>query len=60
MRWRHLHGTIGYGFRYLANNDMQLVGYTNSDWEGIMKDQKITSMCSFSLGYVVISWFSRK
>ena len=55
MRWRYLHGTIGYGLRYSTENDMQLVGYTDSDWTGSMKDQKSTSGCYFSLGFAIIS-----
>ena len=39
---------------------MHLVGYTNLDWEGSVQDQKSTSGCYFSLGFVVISWFSTK
>ena len=39
---------------------MHLVGYTDSDWAGSVQDQKSTSGCCFSLGFVVISWFSRK
>ena len=57
---KYLHGTIGYGLWYSAENDMQLVGYTDSDWAGSVKDQKSTSGCCFSLGSAVISWFSRK
>ena len=45
MRWRYLHGTVGYGLRYSADSDMQLVGYTDSDWEGSVKDRKSTSRC---------------
>ena len=57
---RYLHGTIRYGLLYLAGSDIQLVGYTNLDWVGSVKDQKSTSRCCFSLGSFVISWFSRK
>ena len=39
---------------------MHLIGYTDSDWAGIMKDQKSTFGCCFSLGFSIISWFSRK
>ena len=31
---RYLHGTVGYGLRYMADSDMHLVGYTDSDWAG--------------------------
>ena len=57
---RYLHGTVGYGLRYLVDSDMHLVGYTDSDWAGSVEDRKSTSGCCFSLEYVVISWFSRK
>ena len=39
---------------------MQLVGYTDSDWAGSVKDRKSTSECCFSLGFAVISWFSKR
>ena len=58
--FKYLHGIIGYGLWYSADNDMQLVGYTDSDWAGSVKDRKSTSRCCFNLGFVVISWFSRK
>ena len=29
---RYLRGIIGYGLRYSIDSDMQLVGYTDSDW----------------------------
>ena len=29
MRWRYLRGTIGYGLRYSADSDIQLIGYTD-------------------------------
>jgi hypothetical protein len=39
---------------------VRLQGYSDSDWAGSDTDQKSTSRCCFSLGSVVISWFSRK
>ena len=57
---RYLRGTIGDGLRYTADTDMQLIGYIDSDWAGSVQDQKSTSRCYFSLGFVVISWFNRK
>ena len=57
---RYLHGTVGYGLRYLTNSDMHLVGYTDSDCLGSVQDQKSTFGCCFSLGFAVISWFNRK
>ena len=57
---KYLRGSTGYGFRYSTNNDMRLVGYTNSDWAKSVKDRKTISRCCFSLGSAFASWFSRK
>jgi hypothetical protein len=57
---RYLHGTIGYGLRYVSSGDVKLQGYTVSDWAGSAVDHKSTSRCCFSLGSGMISWLSRK
>jgi hypothetical protein len=57
---RYLHGTVGYGLRYVSSGDVKLQGYTDSDWAGSAVDQKSTSGCCFSLGSGMISWLSRK
>ena len=57
---RYLRGTIGYGLRYTSSSDMCLVGYSYSDWDGSIEDWKSTSECCFSVGFTVVSWFSRK
>jgi hypothetical protein len=44
---RYLHGTIGYGLRYVSDGDVKLQGYTNYDWEGSVVDRKNTSRCCF-------------
>jgi hypothetical protein len=57
---RYIHGIINYGLRYIASNDIQLHGFTDSDWAGSAKDIKSTSGMCFSLGSTMISWCSRK
>jgi hypothetical protein len=57
---RYLHGTVGYGLRYVSDGDVKLQGYTDSDWAGSAVDRKSTSGCCFSLGSGMISWLSRK
>ena len=57
---RYLKGTLDYGLRYASNCEIRLHGFTDSDWEGSVKDRKITSGCFFSLGLGMISWFNRK
>ena len=56
----YLRGTVGYDLRYTSSSDLTLVGYSDSDWAGSVEDQKSTSRCCFSLGFSMVSWFSRK
>ena len=57
---RYSHGTINYGLRYTASSDIQLYGFTDSDWTGSAEDRKSTSGMCFSLGSAMISWGNRK
>jgi hypothetical protein len=57
---RYLRGTITYGLRYASNSDVQLHGFTDSDWAGSADDRKSTSGMCFSMGSAMISWASRK
>jgi hypothetical protein len=41
-------------------SDVQLHGFTDSDWAGSADDRKSTSGMCFSLGSAMISWASRK
>ena len=51
---------INYGLRYTASNNIQLHGFTNSDWVGSAEDRKRTSGMCFILGSAMISWGNRK
>jgi hypothetical protein len=57
---RYLRGTIAYGLRYTSNGGLFLHGYADADWVGSLVDQKSTSGYCFCLGFVMISWSSRK
>lgn len=57
---RYLKGTIGYGLRYFSDRKMMLLGYTNYDWAGSVEDKKRTSICCFSIGSGMISWYCKK
>jgi hypothetical protein len=57
---RYIHGTINYGLRYTASNDIQFHGFIDSDWAGSAEDRKSTSCMCFSLGSAMISWGRRK
>ena len=52
-------GTVDYGLKYDANQKINLEVYVDSDWAGSAIDRKSTSRCYFSMGSIVISWFSR-
>jgi hypothetical protein len=57
---RYIHGTLNYGLRYTSSNDIQLHGFTDSDWAGSAKDRRSTSRICFSFNSTMISWDSRK
>ena len=57
---RYLKGTVDYGLKYKANQNINLEGYVDSNWEGSAIDRKSTSGCCFSMGSGVISWFRKK
>ena len=57
---RYLKGTFYYGLKYEANQNINLEGYLELDWEGSAIDRKRTLGCCFSMGSGVISWFRKK
>jgi hypothetical protein len=57
---RYLHGTFGYGLRYVSDGGVKLQGYTNSNQAGSAVDRKNTLGCCFSLVSGMISWLSKK
>jgi hypothetical protein len=57
---RYLRGMLNYGLIYFSNSDVQLPGYTNSNWAGSASDRNSTSGVCFNFGYVMISWASKK
>jgi hypothetical protein len=57
---RYICGMLNYGLRYTASNDIQLHGFTDSDWAGSAEDRRSTSRMCFTLGSVMIYWGSRK
>jgi hypothetical protein len=57
---RSLCGIVGYGLRYVSDEEVKLQGYTNFNWEGSAVDRESTLRCFFSLGSSMISWLRRK
>ena len=53
-------GTRTHGIFYKAKFDLDLIGFTNSDWVGDNTDQNSTSGYVFMLAEGPISWSSKK
>jgi hypothetical protein len=56
---RYIHGTLNYGLRYTSSSDIQLHGFTDSNWARTAEDIRSTSGMCFSLGSAMISWGSK-
>ena len=48
------------GFSIKKNSDLELIGFTDSDWEGDRTDRKSTLGYVFMLAEGPISWLSKK
>jgi len=57
---RYLKQTSQLGLTYHQNGNKEVIGYSDSDWAGDIKDRKSTSGYAFILGNAAISWSSRK
>ena len=53
-------GTRTHGIFYKAKYDLELVGFTDSDWVGDKKNQNYTSRYVFMLAEGLIIWSSKK
>lgn len=57
---RYVKGTSSHGIYYGSDSHCTLVGYTDSDWAGDVKERKSTSGFVFHMGSGVVSWSSKK
>jgi len=57
---RYIKGTQSDGIFYSCTNNVELVGYTDSDWAGDIEKRKSTSGYVFHLGTGIFSWSSKK
>jgi hypothetical protein len=56
---RYLKGTVNFGIM-TDNCDVELAGYSDSDWARNPDDKKSTSGYAFNIGTRVVSWSSKK
>jgi hypothetical protein len=57
---RYLKGTMDYGLKYVVESEINLLGYSDSDWADSVANQKSTLGCCFTLGSDMISWIIKK
>ena len=59
---RYIKGTIDLGVQFSksAEDDLKLLGYSNSDWGGCVDDSRSTLGYLFSLGSGFFTWSSKK
>ena len=57
---QYIQGTRTYDIHYAADSELELVGYTDSDWAGDSIDRKSTSGYVFMFGGGPICWSSKK
>ena len=55
-----MQGTRDYGIHYTVDAQLDLIGFTDSDWDGDGNDIKSTLGFVFMLGSGPICWFSKK
>ncbi|KAG8480542.1 hypothetical protein CXB51_024610 [Gossypium anomalum] len=57
---RYVKGTLKLGVMFKKENELRLIGYSDSDWTGSLDDMKSTSGYFFTLGSGVFCWSSKK
>ncbi|XP_070010760.1 secreted RxLR effector protein 161-like [Nicotiana sylvestris] len=57
---RYLKGTKDLVLYYLSGDSLNLIGYTDADYEGYLVDKKNTSGMAHFLGSCLIAWDTRK
>ena len=57
---QYVQGTQSYDIHYAADSELDLVGFTDSDWEGNIIDRKSTFGYVFMFGGGPICWSNKK
>ncbi|XP_040375507.1 secreted RxLR effector protein 161-like [Rosa chinensis] len=57
---RYVSGTSNYGVVYIFDSNVEIAGYTDSDWAGNVDDRRSTSGGCFFVGNNLVSWHSKK
>ena len=57
---RYVSSTCDFGIVYTFGSNLEIAGYSDSDWAGDADDRKITSGGCFFVGNNLVSWHSKK
>jgi len=57
---RYIKGTINHGLTFTTSGDLNLIGYSDSDWGGDVDDRKSTIGYVFFMGDIAFTWCSKK
>jgi outer membrane protein assembly factor BamB len=57
---KYLKGTLDYGIKYTDASDVELTGYSDSNWDGNLDDRRSTTGYAFNIESGVVSWSSKK
>jgi hypothetical protein len=57
---RFVKGTSSYGLFYLSSQNLEITGYSDSDWAGSLEDIKSTTGFVFFMGETTFTWTSKK
>src|SRR5262249_29170043 len=58
--FRYLNGTSNYAIHYQRIADLNVTGYTDSDWAGNADDRKSVSAYVFTIAGGAVAWSSKK
>ena len=58
--FRYLRGTTNLGLLYKKSSSNELIGFSDADWGGDVKDFISTSGYCFEIGGTIVSWRSKK
>ncbi|XP_019090948.1 PREDICTED: uncharacterized protein LOC109128623 [Camelina sativa] len=57
---RYIQGTIDYGLNFKKTSQVELVGYSDSDWAGCKEDMRSTTWMCFTMGSAMFTWQTQK
>ncbi|KAM5549490.1 putative mitochondrial protein, partial [Rosa sericea] len=57
---RYISGTVNCGIFYTFDTNVEIVGYSDADWGGNLKDRKSTSGGCFFIGNNLVAWHNKK